>query len=660
MNGSVVTVIFVAAATAVFQAPAALEPLDMRWTFGNHEPITMYRRVGNKTTGGLEGGALWLKDWHAWYDAEAPKVMQRLGFNWIHSRFFKGLGWEEEKKDFPAVRKFVANCHAHGVKTLAYVQFASLYHEKFALEVPDLADWAAYDSDGRHLCWHDQSFRWLPCLTSVPFRAYMKRMISVALTEGGFDGVMLDNVSSLEQCHCARCRRLFREHLRTIPDFGARFGYDTVDGLDAPETTLECAEQMDPLVQEWNRWHAANLTDIVRDLAAHTHAVRKDAIFCGNITTLRQRDVFRARCLDMASVAPLFDLVLGQSGNVPAVKDGFIVNRVRDLKLAEALGVVDLALCDGDAGIAREDERYYLLPILEDAIWGGVPTDRTVLTPARGKGFVDEELIAKRKPLLDRFNSFTAAHREAFVSPTHAPLGLWYSADGINVSDTNWRGVMSAEEILLRRHMPYRILVSRAGEPAAIPEGCDTVLVADQKCLSDMEIAALKNWMEKGGKLVVTGSSGDSDELNRQRWLNPFAGLPSRPNLRYRPESDSCAVSAGKWVYRIAAPEDGGRRLAGDLAAVGFTQKIAIKDVPERVLVEMKKTAGGLAVHMLDYDPKQSVEGAGLSVGGYTKAVFRAPFSGQEAELEVRDGIVRLPPFLEYALVELSSGGLTL
>ena len=135
---------------AVFAAAAALDPLTMRWTFGNHEPVAMYRRVGNRTTGGIEGSALWLEDWHRWYDAEAPAVMERLGLNWTHSRFFKGLGWKEEKRDFPAVKNFVANCHAHGVKTLAYIQFASLYHEKFALEVPDLADWAAYDADGRH------------------------------------------------------------------------------------------------------------------------------------------------------------------------------------------------------------------------------------------------------------------------------------------------------------------------------------------------------------------------------------------------------------------------------------------------------------------------------------------------------------------------------
>ena len=39
-----------------------LDPLGMWWTFGNHEPVAMYRRVGNRTTGGIEGGALWLRE----------------------------------------------------------------------------------------------------------------------------------------------------------------------------------------------------------------------------------------------------------------------------------------------------------------------------------------------------------------------------------------------------------------------------------------------------------------------------------------------------------------------------------------------------------------------------------------------------------------------
>ena len=645
----------VAAASALclvsLAAEAALDPLAMRWTFGNHEPVAMYRRVGNRTTGGIEGGALWLKDWHRWYDAEAPAVMERLGLNWTHSRFFKGLGWEEEKKDFPAVKKFVENCHAHGVKTLAYVQFASLYHEKFALEVPDLADWAAYDAEGNHLCWHDQPFRWIPCMTSAPFREYLKKIISIALTEGGFDGVMLDNVSSVPQCHCDRCRRLFREHLRGIADLAGRFGYDNSDGLDAPPRTDHRGEEMDPLVQEWNRWQADNLSALVKDLGAHTHSIKADAVFCGNITDLRRRDAFRSLCLDVVSVAPLFDLVLGQNGNVPSVAGNFIINRVRDMKLASALGVIDLSLCDGDAGIAREDERHYLLPLIEDAIWGGVPTDRTIMTPVRGKGFIDESLIAFRKPLLGRFNAFIATHRNCFASPSYAPVGVWYAADGINVSDTNWRGVMSAEEILLRNHVPYRLLVSRADAPAVIPSDCDIVVVSDQKCLSAKEVAALKTWAEKGGRLVATGTSGDSDELNRQRWENPFAKVAGMEHFRFRSQSDCCKIDSGTWVYRIASPPDGGKALMDDLAKVGWSSSIRFDGLPPHLFTEYRcLDDGNVVVHLVNYAPEVQIDGVRLVLSRGEEAEFEEPFGERPAKAKVGpDGA--LPKFGMYAVV---------
>ena len=39
------------------------------WTFGNHENLPMYRRIGKVSTGGVQGNALWLEKWHNWYDS---------------------------------------------------------------------------------------------------------------------------------------------------------------------------------------------------------------------------------------------------------------------------------------------------------------------------------------------------------------------------------------------------------------------------------------------------------------------------------------------------------------------------------------------------------------------------------------------------------------
>ena len=56
-----------------------LDPLDMRWTFGAHEPITMYRRKGVRTTGGIEGGSKWVASWLDWFDTESPKLRRHRG-----------------------------------------------------------------------------------------------------------------------------------------------------------------------------------------------------------------------------------------------------------------------------------------------------------------------------------------------------------------------------------------------------------------------------------------------------------------------------------------------------------------------------------------------------------------------------------------------------
>ena len=164
------------AALPALIASAEIDPLTTRWTFGAHEPYTMYRRVGKSCTGSIDGNALWVKDWLDWFDEHAPEKMEEVGLNFLHSRFYKGMGWEMEKGDFPNVQKFVRNCHAHGVKTLAYVQFCTLYPEFMRKEIPSIDDWATVDWQGNKNLWGGQYFRWAPCLNCREWEEYIKRM----------------------------------------------------------------------------------------------------------------------------------------------------------------------------------------------------------------------------------------------------------------------------------------------------------------------------------------------------------------------------------------------------------------------------------------------------------------------------------------------------
>ena len=359
-------------------AYTAPDPLDMRWTFGAHEPYTMYRRMGIRSTGGIHGNCYWLRDWFRWWDSEdCPKLMESLGLNWLLCRFYKGMGWEEEKKDFPNVKRFVENCRKHGVKAIAYVQFSTLYPETMRKEVPGLDSWFARKANGTPLLYFEKYFRVEPCFNCHEFEEYLRKVIRIALEEGGFEGVFFDN-AYMRPCFCARCRKLFHEHLQTIKDPADRFGFDSLSEFDMPEyeTPLPWGEVREPLLQEFNVWRTKRMTALFRRFYDYAHSIRPECVVAANLCPYRAPNTVGNKSADMTELPKCFDLVMGQVDNCPHMEGDVIVNRVRDLKYAREFKATYFASCDGAAGDnENEIEDTYLLPLLEDLVFSGVPAE---------------------------------------------------------------------------------------------------------------------------------------------------------------------------------------------------------------------------------------------------------------------------------------------
>ncbi|MDY0167942.1 MAG: hypothetical protein RBS80_15445 [Thermoguttaceae bacterium] len=642
------------------KAAVDLDPLDCRWTFGNHEPIAMYRRIGGPSTGGIEGSALWLEDWHQWFDSEdCPRLMEELGLNMLHCRFYKGMGWQHESKDFPNVKRFVANCHKHGVRVLAYVQFSTLYYEIMQAEISDLADWAAVDENGRKRTYHGSSyFRWLPCINAPGFEPYLARMVRIALTEGGFDGIMFDNCFA-PACYCPRCVGLFRDYLAREPDPERLFGIPTVEHV-LPPPPARYGELRDPIAQRWLTFRCGRLTALFRRLYEVGKSCKPSAIMSGNIAAIRRADMAGSTALIPTDLRDCFDLFVSQSGNEPGLSDGSIINRVREMKLAGALDTHILALSDSDAGISPDAEAKYVLNLMENAAFGGIPIDRTVMRA--DPDMVSRELVEFRRPLLRKFNEAVDAGREGLKLPSYAPVRLLYSRESILFSERAHRALLVAEEILLRNHVPYGLLPTEAATELEIPSGCEVLLVCDQTCLSDAELSALLRFAQRGGPLIVTGRSGEYDQWYRQRRANPLAALAGCKNAIRRETVDTAPVRGAGWTIRVEAPGDGGRRLLGDLAKV-WSPAIRI-EAPETVFAEVKRADGQVTVHLLNYAPEPVPQGVrvemGVDVFGPIDGTFSAPMEDRQPQpLAIREQAggpwqIDVPGFSDYAVLALS------
>jgi len=657
----------VAAADCAYTAP---DPIDMRWTFGAHEPYAMYRRVGKRCTGGVQGGALWLQDWFRWWDSEdCPRLMEELGLNWVLCRFYKGMGWEEEKKDFPNVKRFVDNCHRHGVKAVAYIQYSTLYPELMGREIPDIGSWAAQDALGRPYRYCGMYFRLEPCPNNPDFEEYLKKLIRIALEEGGFDGVFFDN-AYVQGCFCPRCEKLFKEHLMEIPNPAERFGCDDLSGFGLPreepgpifQWTVPWGEVRDPLLQEYNLWRSKRFTSQFMRLRDCAHGVKPGCVFAANICPYRAPYTVGNKSVDMTELPKCFDLAMGQVDNCPHMEGDVIVNRVRDLKYAREFKATYFASCDGAAGDnENEIEATYLLPLLEDLVFGGVPADRTIMAPCPEKPkFVNHARLERRRPMLAAFNSFAKANRRLFAAKDWMPVRFLVSQPAMMHSQVSHESLLAAEGAALRGHVPFGYSISTASDPLPHAADAEVVVVANQTCLSDAQIAALLGYAKKGGRLVCTGESGRCDEWNRQRFSNPLkdavAGLP---NVVWRDAHDTARIKRMTHIkYALCPPDKGTRPLLDDLAKAGFRPQVEVVSAPEFVFAQFKRDGAGnvVGVHLLNYEFLKPVSGVRIRIPAGKTPSFAAPFDDSHlgsAPREVEPGVWELPPFAKYAVVNL-------
>ena len=598
----------------------------MIWGFGNHEPVDMYRRAGKCTTGGIPGNPLWLEKWHNFFDSdESAALLEHLGVNIIHCRFYKGMGWEHEKLDFSAVRSFALRCRKRGIKVLAYVQHASLYWELMSREIPDLRDWAIVDEHGDPRFYvGTQYWRWLPCPSNPKYSEYMCGILQKAMDADCFDGVMFDNVFSYP-CYCERCQNAFRKFVKQHYDFK----FLDPDFIRIPPVTDWFCELRDPLMQAELAFRQELLTGLFAGFRKYIKERRPGFILSGNLSLVPQQRLYLG--IDDIELVRQFDLIVSQSGNEVKLENGCVVTQVPELKFARAMETLSLPLNDND-GASPDRAREFLIARLCEALFGGgIVAARAAMRPKRG-GEPDLELINEHKMYLDILWKIHRDYRNLLELPHFEPIGVLYFKDAMVKSQESTRNLLRILESLMRNQLPYRIVPADGrGVWQENLKDCTILIVPGTKLLSDKVIADLKAF--KGRLLTAGDECGDYDENYMQRPANPF---PETEKIPLTPHEILCTG----YKIRIRWMVDQWRSF--------FPELPALKLNPEST-VDFKCTPEGEIAGVLITSPVKSSGGnIELPAGEWTAEVF----GGEKRPVVFKDGKAVIPAFGGACILE--------
>ena len=135
------------------------------------------------------------------YDPSTIALLARAHVNWIWVTWSVGFSNQTEAPQQALLRKYIEECHLHGIHVSAYMSIGNIFWEDMFAHVPESKDWllkingqpvpygtADYAAVG-------QVTRYLADLSLEAWQEYTLGRV-VAAIEAGADGIMFDNNSS--------------------------------------------------------------------------------------------------------------------------------------------------------------------------------------------------------------------------------------------------------------------------------------------------------------------------------------------------------------------------------------------------------------------------------------------------------------------------------
>jgi hypothetical protein len=497
---------------------------------GSHEPYIFIVRRGGESLNA-----------HEIYDHDQSEaVIRRLksqGVEVFHTHLYKGFGMAAEMPEMEDTKRAAAIAHRYGMRVDTYIQWDTMMYETFFAEEPRAKGWVQCDALGQPIMLtygYQQSFRYRPCFSNQEFLNYLKRVVRYAVEEVKADFIHFDNFElnpEPDSCHCNGCTTRFRQHLEakySAQERKERFGFEDVNYVNPPlwnrwNPPEKLQIIFDPVFQEWVDYRCQVMADALGQMAAYIRSLNPEVAVEINPGGITGANRAWNSGIDHSKLLKFTQVFWSEEENEPDyLPDGRLISTIRSYKLARTYRNILLAYTSNS----------------EAAIAECLAFNQTI-------GFAGTDPLTSE---MVKYVAFYRKHRDMYMGTEDvASVAVLRSYPSITFH--NARAQLSAiltEQTLIQARIPFHLFFDEHLKNLSTSR-CKVLILPDSECLSDEQIASIRQFVEAGGGLVATGQAGLYDPWRRLRVTPGLAGLVENqaPATAYEEEVKRAPAATG-------------------------------------------------------------------------------------------------------------------
>lgn len=489
------------------------------------------------------------------YDLSVVNIAQELNANFILITFTTTSG-KEERWFRKLIPEFIKASNEASIGVSFYMKLTNIMWQPMFNEHPESKEWVMLYQDGSPAVYSSNPARYMGCLNNPGWRAHLKQTIDEAILYGPaalfYDNCFVpmqtvgprDEASAAEwACYCDTCKDLFKSYANKT--LGRAYDLPTVP------------DWHDTIWQTFIKFRDKSLVDVLDMITKHAHALDPNILVYPNVCPPYQGGG-GAKGSATKEIAKVVDLLLFEKGGSPALATPPQGGLPRPSTIAVDYKYgASLKTSPVWYRLNKRSDTYTAqqiqLGMAEASAFNGA--NHHVMAHHHSRDPDKAESIRRYYTFLkNNSECYTGVRQMADVAVlASTPTAHWYYPDRVSQGHPLPQDLRGMGQALVEMHIPFNIVTE--DDLATGLKDYRALVIPNAACMSDKHIAAISEFVERGGGLVTTGISSLYDEDYR---LRKDFGLAEILGVHHRHQQDDTvknSFGSGLSVYIPGTPE---------------------------------------------------------------------------------------------------------